>query len=193
LTPYTSRVVPAACLPVGSYRVELYVNGRLAAEGTIATDFGEYQAFMARDLTMAFCRPADWVRRADRLPGLIDGFQSPDGLYGAYAARYSLPGSLREITDIGEQIEEITMASFADWFPGTPTYVEAPGTTDEYFMGLERRAWRWYDYGTGFVRVGAGVTDDGAVILGMVYGPYAWFDGPQPEPYRILNSMIKVE
>lgn len=191
LTPYISRVFPPACLPVGTYRVELYVNGRLAAEGTQATDFGQYQAFMARDLTMAFCRPTDWQRRADRLPGLIDGFQSPDGLSGAYAARYSLPGSLREITDISAQIEEITLTSFAEWFPATPTYLEDPGTTDEYFMGLDQRAWRWYDYGTGYVHVGAGLTTDGTVIVGMVYGPYAWFDGT--EPYRIINSMIKVD
>jgi tetratricopeptide (TPR) repeat protein len=190
LTPYIDRVFPPACLPQGSYRVELYVNGRLAAEGTQVTDFGEYQAFMARDLTMAFCRPADWQRRTDRLPGLIDGFQSLDGLYGAYAARYSLPGSLRDRADIAEQIEELTLTSFSDWFPGTPSYLEDPGTTDEYFMGLDRRAWRWYDYGTGYVRVGAGVTSDGAVVMGMVYGPYAWFDGT--EPYRIINSMIKV-
>lgn len=191
LIPYTARVVPPACLPNGSYRVELYVNGRLGAQATVTADFGEYDAFMGRDLTMAFCRPKDWVRRDDRLPGLIDGYQSADGLYGAYAARYSLPGSLRQIEDISAQIQDLTLTSFVEWFPAEPNYQEDPGTTDDYFMGLDRRAWRWYDYGTGYVRVGAGVTVDGAVLVGMVYGPYEWFDGT--EPYRILNSMIEVE
>ncbi len=191
LTQYTGRVLPPDCLPPGSYRVELYVNGRLAAEAASTADFGEFDAFMARDLTMAFCRPTDWVRREDRLPGLIDGYQSPDGNYGAYAARYSLPGSLREIDDVAAQIEDLTLTSFADWFPGSPVYDEESGTTENYFMGLDRRAWRWYDYGSGYVRVGAGVTQDGAVLIGMVYGPYEWFDGP--EPFRIINSMIKVE
>ena len=191
LTPYTGRVVPADCLPTGSYRVELYVNGRLAAQATATTDFGDYHAFMARDLTMAFCRPTDWLRREDRLPGLIDGYQSADRQFGAYAARYNLPGSLREIDDIAAQIQDLTLTSFVDWFPGTPTYQADPGTTDDYFMGLDRRAWRWYDYGSGYVRVGAGVTADGAVLMGMVYGPYQWFDGT--EPYRILNSMIEVD
>jgi tetratricopeptide (TPR) repeat protein len=190
LTPYISRVAPPACLPPGTYRVEIYVNGRLAAEGSQATDFGSYDAFMARDLTMAFCRPADWTRVADRLPGLIDGFQSADAQYGAYGARYSTPGSLRTIEDVSAQIEELTLTAFKDWFPGTPVYMEDPGTTDEYFMGLERRAWRWYDYGSGYVRIGAGVTEDGSVLLGMVYGPYDWFNGS--EPFRVLNSMVYV-
>jgi len=192
LTPYTGRVVPPDCLPSGSYRVELYVNGRLGAQATVEADFRDYDAFMARDLTLAFCRPSDWIRREDRLPGLFDGYQSPDGLYGAYAARYSLPGSLRQIEDISAQIEELTLTAFAEWFPGTPVYGEDLGTTDDYFMGLDRRAWRWYDYGSGYVRVAAGVTADGAVLVGMVYGPYEWFDG-STEPYRILSSMIKVE
>jgi hypothetical protein len=131
------------------------------------------------------------VRRADRLPGLIDGYQSSDGLYGAYAARYSLPGSLRDIADISAQIEDLTISSFPEWFPAPPMFASDLGTTEDYFMGIDRRQWRWYDYGTGYVRVGAGVAPDGAVLIGMVYGPYEWFQGS--EPFRILNSMIRVE
>jgi len=82
------------------------------------------------------------------------------------------------------------MTAFSGYFPGTPTYVETSGTTTDYFMGLPRTAWRWYDYGTGYVRVGAGVTSDGAVLVGMVYGPYAWFD--TEEPYQIIKSLIEV-
>jgi hypothetical protein len=191
LSRYTGAVMPAACLPEGSYRVELYVNGRLAAEASTTTDFADLDAFMARDLTMAFCHPSDWVRREDRLPGLIDGFQSADGQYGAYGARYSVPGSLREIEDLAAQVEDLTIEAFPQWLPAQPTYDEQSGTTADYFMGLDRTAWRWYDYGTGYVRVGAGIADDGAVVMGMVYGPYEWFDGT--EPYRILSSMIRAE
>ena len=191
LTPYTSRVIPVDCLPVGSYRVELYVNGRLAAQGDVAADFGDFDAFLGRDLTMAFCRPSEWIRIEDRLPGLIDGYASADNTYGVYGARYSLPGSLRTIDDIAAQIEDLTITAFSGRFPGTPTYVESSGTTDDYFMGLERRAWRWYDYGSGYVRVGAGMTTDGAVLVGMVYGPYVWFD--TDEPYQIIKSLIEVK
>ena len=117
LTPYTGRVVPVDCLPTGSYRVELYVNGRLAARGEATADFGDFDAFMARDLTMAFCRPSDWIRIEDRLPGLIDGYTSADAAYGVYGARYSLPGSLRSLQDIAAQIEDLTIIAFAEWFP----------------------------------------------------------------------------
>ena len=58
-------------------------------------------------------------------------------------------------------------------------------------MGLQQPAWRWYDYGSGYVRVGAGMTTDGAVLVGMVYGPYAWFD--TDEPYQIIKSLIEVK
>jgi len=191
LSSYTANVAPADCLPPGSYRVELFVNGRLAAEGQGNADFGDFDAFVARDLTMAFCRPSDWIRRQDRLPGLIDGYQSADGSEGAYVVRYSLPGSLRSIDDVAPQMEDLTVTAFSDWFPGQPVYDEASGTTDSYFMGLDRRAWRWYDYSGGSVRVGAGVTSDGAVLVGMVYGPTDWFNGP--EPYRIVNSLIQVQ
>lgn len=191
LSPYMSRVFPPACLPSGSYRVELYVNGRLAAEGSAAVDFGQYDSFFSGELTVALCRPPDWVRREDRLPGLIDGFQSPDLQHGVYAARLPLLGSIRNLPDVAASVEDITIESFVELFPARPTFWAEAGTTNDYFMGMSDTAWRWYDYGAGYVRIAAGLTSDGAVVMGMVYGPYAWFDGD--EPYRILNSMISVE
>lgn len=191
LSAYLSRITPPQCLPSGQYKVEIYINGRLSAEGTVATDFSDYQAFFARDLTSAFCLPPDWVRRTDGIPGLMDGYTSPDHQYGAYIARYGIPGSLHGLDDPSAEIENLTITAFASWFPQTPTYVDSSGTTDEYFEGLTGTAWRLYDYGTGFVRVGAGLTSDGAVSIGMVYGPYDWFKGG--DPYRILSSMIHVD
>ncbi|HUG48137.1 MAG TPA: hypothetical protein VMP67_06960 [Candidatus Limnocylindria bacterium] len=52
-----------------------------------------------------------------------------------------------------------------------PVSMEEEGTSASYFMGLERTAWRWYDYGTGYVRAAAGLNDDGAVMVGLVWGP----------------------
>jgi len=191
LSAYLNQVSPPACLSSGEYRVEIYINSRLAAEGTAAASFPDYRAFVARDLTTAFCRPADWARTVAGVPGLIDGFASADGQYGVHAARYALPGSLLALPDASAQMEDATMQSFSDWFPSAPTLAQGSETTTEYFEGLTDRAWRWYDYGTGYVRVGAGLTQDGAVVMGMVFGPYDWFEGD--EPYRILNSMIHVE
>jgi hypothetical protein len=188
LAPYLSAVYPPACLPTGRYRAEIYVNGRLAAEGTVDAAFDDYQAHVARDLTAAFCRPLEWQRLDARLPGLIDGYSSEDGQHGVILARYSVPGSLRSLPDLAAQMEELTVQAFDDWFPSTPVFVEDSGTTSDYFMGLTETAWRWYDYGTGYVRIGAGMAQDGGVVVGLVYGPYDWFD--TDEPYRIINSMI---
>ncbi len=188
LSPYLSRVSPPQCLPSGQYKVEIYIKGRRAAEGTVQSDFPDFQAFLARDLTSAVCRPADWVRRPDGFPGLIDGYTSTDGQRGVYLARYGIPASLRALTDVSAQMENLTVTSFGSWFPVQPTYDQTSGTTADYFEGLKSTAWRWYDYGTGLVKAGAGVTADGAVVLGMVYGPYDWFN--TTEPTQILNSMI---
>ena len=191
LAPYLSLTTPPECLPSGQYKVEIYINGRRAAEGSVPSNFSDYQAFLGRDLTAAFCRPPDWVRRPDATPGLIDGFTSADGQTGAYLARYGIPGSLHSLTDLSAQMEDLTVKSFSSWFPAQPVYDASSGTTSAYFEGLTDTAWRWYDYGTGLVEVGAGVTSDGAVALGMVYGPYDWFN--TTEPTQILNSMIHVE
>jgi len=191
LSPYLSSTYPPGCLPGGAYRAELYVNGRLAAQAEGSTDFADLAAFTARDLTMALCRPEDWVRREDRLPGLVDGFTSADGQSGVLAVRYALPGSLRQLPQISANIIELTMTAFGSWLPGTPVYDAQNGTTGDYFMGLTDTAWRRYNYGSGYVEVGAGMSHNGAVLVGAVYGPYAWFDGV--EPYRILDSMITLE
>ncbi len=191
LSPYLGRILPAQCLPAGNYRVELFVNGRLAAEASGNADFGSYAPYLARDMTVGMCRPPDWIRREDRLPGLIDGFQSADLGYGVYVARLPMLDSLRDLPDVTATVEDIAIQSFTDLFPAVPTFLEDPGTEALYFMGLDGTAWRWYDYGTGYVRVGGGLTDDGAVIMGIVYGPYDWFNGD--EPTRIFNSMVATE
>ena len=191
LAQYLSSVYPPACLAPGRYRAEIFVNGRLAAEGTVDGPANAYEAHMARDLTAAFCRPQDWQRLEARLPGLIDGFSSTDGQYGVITARYAVPGSLRQLPDLAAQVEDLTIQAFGEWFPAAPTYVEDNGTESTYFMGLSDTALRWYDYGTGYVRIGAGLTNEGAVVVGLVYGPYEWFD--TNDPYRILDSMIHAQ
>jgi hypothetical protein len=58
--------------------------------------------------------------------------------------------------------------------------------TDNYFMGLDTTAWRWYGYKDGWVRVGAGIDPKGGLYMGVVYGPLDWFD--DTEWMRIAES-----
>ena len=187
---YLDAVLPARCLPPGQYRAEMYVNGRLAATGEFTADFGDLEAFVARDITVGFCRPTAWQALEDAHPGLLDGVRSDDGQYGAYGFRYPLPrhGGQQD-NSVSASIIDRALESFSDQLPGTPVYVAESGTSDEYFLGLSRTAWRWYDYGTGWVRAAAGVTTDGAVVVGVVFGPYEWFrDGNQP--HVVINSFV---
>ncbi len=191
LSSYMGAVHPPACLPAGEYRAEIYVNGRLAGVGQAEPHSWQSTAAVARDLTLAFCRPPEWQPMEDRLPGLIDGYLAADGERGVYAARYGLPRSLGRLPAISTEMMRITIESFAERFPATPRHVEEWGTTNEYFMGLGATAWRWYDFGTGYVRAGAGLSPDGAVVVALVYGPYDWFE--TTEPYQILNSFVTYE
>ena len=190
--PYLNSVLPARCLPSGEYRSEMYVNGRLAASGEFVADFGELEAFVARDITVGFCRPTTWLDMEDPHPGLMNGARSADGQYGAIAFRYPFPRDDNEDNSLTTFIMDRVLDTFADRFPGAPVYMADSGTTSEYFLGLSRTARRWYDYGTGWLRAAAGVTPDGAVVVGVVFGPYEWFrDGT--EPHVILSSFVPLE
>lgn len=184
---YLGAFSPPACLPTGTYRAEIYVNGALVATEDVTPEFGELEATADRDVTLAFCRPAGWQPIAEPLPGLMRGYTSADADRGVYVMRMALPRSFTALDEITTLIVDTALSSFGDVFPGQPTYLESEGTTDHYFLGLDKTAWRWYDYETGYVRVAAGVTSDGAVMMAMVFGPYDWFQ--EDEPYTVLNSM----
>lgn len=189
---YVVAVVPARCLPPGRYKAEIYANGRLAGTGEFEAEFRPHQAVMARDITLGFCRPTEWEQLTEPRPGLLDGYRSADGQHGVYGMRYALPRSLAQQGD--DAIADVlhrAVQSFPELLPGAPTYLEEAGTTTEFFLGLDQTAWRWYDTGSGWLRAGAGLTRDGAVVVCIVFGPYEWFDGT--EPFTILNSFVSLE
>jgi hypothetical protein len=191
LNRYLGLTVPPRCLPTGEYRLELYLNGRLAATKEAVPAFAELEAAVARDITIGYCRPADWQPIDEQLPGLLHGHRSTDGLTGVYGLRFDLPRSFSQLPGLPELMLRSMMESMTDLFPGQPVLVDEAGTTDGYFMGLSQTAWQWYDYGEGWVRAAAGLDDDGAVLIGLVYGPYAWYDTPEPD--AIHESMTRHE
>ncbi|HVM30130.1 MAG TPA: hypothetical protein VM305_05095 [Candidatus Limnocylindrales bacterium] len=191
LSRYLGLTQPAACMPPGSYRLELYLNGQRVASQEVEPDFGVLEAALARDITMAYCRPADWQPIEEQVPGLLHGFTATDGYTGVYGLRFDLPRSFSEVPGLPELMLGSMMGSMTDLFPAVPVLVEEAGTTDGYFMGLSQTAWQWYDYGSGWVRAAAGLDEDGAVLIGIVYGPYAWFDSPVAD--AIHDSMVRHE
>ncbi len=78
--------VPPRCLPAGSYRVEAYVNGRLAATAETTTEIETDGAVLLEGLGVNVCSPPGWEKvRIDG--GVVEGLVAPDGSAGLIGTR----------------------------------------------------------------------------------------------------------
>ena len=153
LAPYLSQVSPPQCLPSGQYKVEIYINGRRAAEGDCPVGLPRLPGVPGARPHVCVLPPARLGPNDRRHPGPDRRLhQSAMGTMASTSARYGIPGSLRNLPDVSASMEDLTVNAFSDLFPAQPTYDETSGTTSDYFEGLTETAWRWYDYGTGSSR-----------------------------------------
>lgn len=186
LARFIGTTVPPRCLPDGTYRVELFVNGRPVGTAETTADSGTFEAYAARDVGAAFCRPSDWVPDPTAELGIAGGYVGPADDRGAGVLHLQVP-----VLPIDDQVLMATMMDAAvDGLEETlgvqATYDETEGTTENYFMGLSSTAWRWYGYDGGWVRIAAGLDPQGGLYMGVLYGPLDWFDGT--EWMRIAES-----
>lgn len=188
LNSYLAATFPPACLGSGTYRVEIYVNGRLAGEAEVEEELPELRAYVPSDLNAALCRPSDWERSERIVAGWADGYEGPDTDRGVFVFRYTppRPGATFDLLDG-------TIDIFSNLFPEKPVFDQASGTGTDFFMALNRPRKRWYDYEGGYVRAGTGVADDGAVIVALVWGPVDMFDEAGDLGLRIFDSFIEYE
>jgi tetratricopeptide (TPR) repeat protein len=187
LDAYTAAMAPPACLPSGTYRVELYSGGRLVGQAEKRVAFGDFDALAVRDVGVVLCRPRGWEAAPERELGLIAGARSPDGTEGVYVVHLQQPRLEEDPGETSVRAIEETLATYAGVLPGRAAYVQPSGTDDGYFLGLDGGRWRWYPYDGGLVRIGAGLGTDGSVTLALVFGPDVWFDGE--DWGRILDSV----
>jgi hypothetical protein len=169
---YLLGSVPHQCLPDGSYRVELYINGSLAADPvTRDLDEPELTTVSRPDMGLLFCRPADWVP-GEQEDGARSSFVSPDGATSMTAYRI-----LRPKAAAGEpaQSAQVMQELMAAW-PGQPQAVSAEPTSD-YLMGLTDTYVQWYDGPQGRVKLTAGVDSTGTVYAVALEGTPDWVDG----------------
>ena len=75
------RDLPPSCAAGASYRLELYLNGRLAASEETGVATEAYLPHLARDAGFAMCRPPSFVPGSVE-PGFSNGIASPDGSRG---------------------------------------------------------------------------------------------------------------
>lgn len=182
---YLLGSTPNRCVPDGSYQVELYINGRLAAQPARSdVDQPELATVSRRDMGLLFCRPEDWVT-----VGYEDGrraaFRSPDGSTGLTVVRVFRP----DAAGPGEPVQSLQVMSelMAAW-PGAPQPIEGDPRPD-YLMGLDDAYVQWYDTDASRVKVVAGTDDLGTVFAVAVQGTADWVDGPLAN--GILGSFAK--
>jgi tetratricopeptide (TPR) repeat protein len=186
LSRYIGSTVPARCLGDGTYRVELFVDGRPVGTAEATASSGSFEAFAARDVGAAFCRPADWTPDPQNELGMSAGFVGPAGDRGIGVVHLQAPVALLADDQTMGSLMDAAVAGMKDTLGKDATYDEETGTTHGYFMGLDSTSWRWYGYDGGWVRIGAGLDPEGGLYVGVAYGPLDWFDGT--EWMRIVES-----
>jgi len=194
-TPFLNNAIPRRCLAAGSYRVEVYAGDRLVGTAETETGFTQMDAASFADLNGAFCRPTGWEPATGELvakPGLVHGYRSADGTEGAFMFRLAVGSS----SEAGSLTADQKAAGLLDyvvqkWDLGLPATPVFSNLDESLFMGLEAGRQNYYTYEGGFVLAGAGVDEDGSVLIGIVYGPPEFFDAqPGHDGVWILDSAV---
>jgi hypothetical protein len=189
----------AACLPRGTYRVELYLNGHLVPTSPVAEVRGpELVAARDRGTRIALCIPADWrpvgtvkyrgsSLDLQRVPGLVSGWRSSDRSQGAYLFRldnqFKPPApNGRESKEESAQVADTAVRRFFDFlFPGRPSPYGAVNRSRPFVIAGNaigrdfeyRLAGRNRAGDFGYIKAGAAFDSDDVAIVGAVYGPYS--------------------
>jgi tetratricopeptide (TPR) repeat protein len=181
------------CLHDGSYRVEIYINGKLA--GSTEKDFtlGSLKGHRLLDVGVAGCIPEDWKHIAKAVRGFENGFASRDGSAGALFFRYqdvAVGGSSDPHVNSSKYLS-LTMDAFKDQFPSAPRFEQTPSY--QFFMTLDGSDIQFFSYPGGRVQVGAGVNKiDGSVLVGIVYGPPDSFTTLTSTSAAIFSSLVEI-
>jgi tetratricopeptide (TPR) repeat protein len=168
---------PYRCLERGTYRVELYVNGRLAGERQAAVDLPALDHREFTDMSLRMCYPREWRPSPQTAPGIAGGFISVDGTAGAHLFRFRYPGDEAQAREAAD--------AFVGWALhrlGLPSPRAVVATEGGPFLGAGFRLIYTrdavYAYGGGRARVGVGVSNLGTVVVGIVHGPGGFADAP---------------
>ena len=178
-----------SCLRDGQYRVDLYVNGSLAArsEPTTRVDSDSPEdgatAWWPRDIGLLACVLPSWERvdQSQREPGRVDAVTSPDGSSGLVFARVHFGGA--EALDRPSAVLEWIRKDGISVVP-RDLILDPEGDLDAFFLGRSSdrtEIWRSTDQE---YRAQAGVTLEGTVLIAILFGPTGFLetDGQRPGP-----------
>ena len=182
------------CLEPGAYRAEVYVNGHLAGAAQSTATLPTLAAAAMPDVGASVCHPQDWKQdQAHVLRGFSSGLHNGDASAGVYVLRFQNPG-VAAGTDA-----KVEASAFRDQFFGLSGYLPAGASpqldnevTSPYFLGLNGANEAYYGYSGGILRIGSGVTADGAVLIGVVFAPTDQWSGDHSNGDTIFDSMISL-
>lgn len=184
----------AQCLQPGDYKVEVYVDGRLSGTAQTMSTIPAFTAAPMPDVAASVCRPPDW--KPD-LAGVLQGFSSGSTNAGHTAGVYVLrfqnpspPAGVDAITEAKSYRDAFfTLTGFLP--PGVSPTFDQDGNAP-YFLGLSGANEAYYRYTDGYLRIGSGVTRDGAVVVGVVFAPADQWKGDHSPADAIFESLINL-
>jgi len=153
------------CLSTGQYRMEVYMNGRLALSAVASPTLDATRPKVFEDLGVEGCLPVGWTRQQTGASGAVAEYKASDSQSGLILFRYEGQQEESTATWIKHALGVVRKA--------LPGKVRAHGRSAEYqgFMTLQHTLVQWHAYPGGNVLAGGGMDVDGAEILAVAFGP----------------------
>jgi hypothetical protein len=187
---FLNQTAPHTCLPSGQYRVSVYVNGKLAGQSAGTNEsWGDVRATGFRGIDAMFCRPAGW--HGVSVGSGADLF-TDNGTNAAVI--FVLPKKALGGLSVADAMRKI-VTSFASGSGGMFSNLKpAEGDRGSLFMNFSNsRDQLWgYDPGggkTGALYSGAGVSSNGELYVGLVYGTDVQ-GNDQALAQRVFNTLL---
>ena len=198
------------CLPSGQYKVEVYVDGHVAATRSATVRVIRTRPVDLEGMSVSLCLPAGhsgapWTElpgapraphQAPRVAGLDDGYVSRDGRSGIVVFDVSPEADRQRCS---AQISGRFIGSVIHQFAGDlPQGLRSAGTAPFPFLGgQEQTSARLYSYPGGLLMASAAATLQGRVLVAAVYGPPQLFartrDADAPVAGSLLGSVSSWE
>jgi hypothetical protein len=194
----TTKGQASGCLQPGAYRLELYVDGQLAAAAQTRLGLPALRPDFDREMNVAVCLPPGWTRTdrvagipfgLEEFPAMIAAWTSPDRSAGAVMMRLNGQFTLGQTggNEPPSRAAHVAVTAIHLWrgvFPSPPTpsptwsagslsigFSKGPGISRRFSYGTSARTDE--PAGGGVVRAEADFNDNDLAVVVAAYGPPA--------------------
>ena len=172
------RDLRPSCTGPGTYRVELYLNGKSTTGADIEAPPTRYVPHLLRDVGFGMCRPTDFVVGPSQ-PGSHGGIVAGDGSRGITVFRVHRPLEADGSVDLVAAVDKLLRRGPTGLPPGLDEGIALDAAPQPTIFGHRSAVWRLHRWDNGFAKVTA-VPEGalGTVLLTVIYGPAEWIDSP---------------